>query len=130
MARTTIIFGLLLVVLGVGGYLDFGRSSLTALIPALFGLALLICAAIAIGKPSVRIHVIHVAVLIGLLGAIAGTHRAAVGIARLLDPDADAKPGAVIATALMGFFCAAYVILAIRSFLIARRQRRSRSPRS
>ena len=42
MAKTTIIFGVLLVLLGLGSYFGTGRTSLTALIPAGFGLILLI----------------------------------------------------------------------------------------
>ena len=40
MARTTIVFGIMLVVLGLVGYVGTGAASVTALIPAFFGAVL------------------------------------------------------------------------------------------
>ena len=42
MAKITITFGVLLILLGVIGYLAPGIHSLTALIPAVFGLVLVV----------------------------------------------------------------------------------------
>ncbi len=38
MAKVCIVFGIVLCLLGLGGYFGTGRESVTALIPALFGL--------------------------------------------------------------------------------------------
>ena len=42
MARLTILLGIALIILGLGGYFGTGRESATALIPVLFGLPLLV----------------------------------------------------------------------------------------
>src|SRR4029453_1849304 len=75
MTGTTRTFGLLLIALGVIGYLGTGRTSMTALIPAYFGAAFLVCSIIA-RQESARKHAMHAAVAIGLLGAIAALARA------------------------------------------------------
>ena len=67
MPSITIIFGLLLTLLGVSGYSLSGTSSVTALIPALFGLLLLVLGFLARSE-SDRKHAMHVAATVGLVG--------------------------------------------------------------
>jgi hypothetical protein len=94
-----------------------GYASPTALIPAVFGLILLILGLIGRGKESLRKHVMHAAVIIGLLGFIA----ALVGLFRKGMPASfGAGPISQIAMALV---CLIFVVLAVRSFIEARRSR-------
>ena len=60
MARVTVALAILLILLGLVGYFGTGRTSCTALIPAMFGLAFLILGVVAI-KDELRRHAIHVA---------------------------------------------------------------------
>src|SRR5262245_24065867 len=69
MASTTIVFGLLLTLLGLAGYFLTGTSSLTALIPAIFGVPLLLLGFVARSEHS-RKHAMHVAALLGTIGFI------------------------------------------------------------
>ena len=63
MPGTTRLFGLILIVLGITSYSLTGRTSLTAMIPAFFGAAFLVCAMVA-RKESMRKHAMHVAVAV------------------------------------------------------------------
>ncbi|MHC4093295.1 MAG: hypothetical protein ACYSVY_24000 [Planctomycetota bacterium] len=119
MAKITIGLGLVLIALGVGGYFGTGRASVTALIPAFFGLPLLLLGLAALKQP-LRKHAIHVAVVIGLLG-IAGTARGLMKLPALLTGGELARPGAVAVQAAMATVCFIYVLLCVRSFIKARR---------
>ena len=69
MASTTIVFGILLTLLGLVGYFLTGTSSLTALIPALFGLLLLVLGFLARSE-SMRKHAMHAAAAVALVGCV------------------------------------------------------------
>jgi hypothetical protein len=116
MANMAIGFGAVLMVLGIAGYLGTGMVSLTALIPAAFGLGLLILGVIA-RDPGRRKHAMHGAAMIGVLG-FAGTARA---LARLMTGDLGPRPNAVIAQAVMAILMLIFVVLCVRSFVNARR---------
>ena len=112
---------MLLIVLGVASYTLTGRTSITALIPAFFGAAFLVCAMVARNEAA-RKHAMHAAVLLGLIGAIAALVR---GVPGALDGNAG-KP-AVMAQLAMGILLLIYVALGVRSFIAARRARAARS---
>lgn len=120
MPGTTRIFGLILIVLGVASYTMTGRTSLTAMIPAFFGAALVICALVARNE-SARKHAMHAAVAIGLLGALAALGR---GIPAALGGDAT-RP-AVLSQLVMGVLLLIYVALGVQSFIAARKARLGR----
>src|SRR5690349_1148902 len=67
MAPIAILFGILLAGLGGGMYVYTDMVSMTALIPAYFGAALLVCGVIALND-KFRMHAMHLAALIGLVG--------------------------------------------------------------
>ena len=119
MAKTTTIFGILLILLGIGGYFGTGRTSLTALIPAAFGLILLILGLLA-RKETLRRHAMHAAAVLGLLGFL-GTASAIPKVFELLTGAPMEHSPAVPFKALMAVLCAAFVALCIRSFIEAKR---------
>ncbi len=150
MKTVTITTGIVLVAIGAVGYLlpsdassvsatpaaesatqlETGESagpatkrSLTALIPAAVGALLLICGLVAAAKPTAAKHAMHVAVLFGLLGAIAATGRGVPSLIKLASGDPEANSRAVLFLVLMAIACWTFVVLAIRSFIQARRQR-------
>lgn len=118
MPGTTRIFGMLLVVLGVASYSLTGRTSLTAMIPAFFGAAFLLCAMIARRGDAARRHAMHVAVAIGMVGLLASLARALPAALR-----GDGSRPAVMAQLAMGALLLVYVALGVRSFVEARRAR-------
>jgi hypothetical protein len=117
MTSTTRLFGLILIVLGVASYFLTGRTSVTALIPAIFGAVLLICSLIARNE-SARKHAMHAAVAVGLIGAIASAVRAVPAVMR-----GDASRPAVIAQLIMAVLLLIYVGLGVQSFIAARKAR-------
>ncbi len=120
MPSTTRLFGLLLIVIGIASYSLTGRTSVTALIPALIGAILVICALVA-RKESARKHAMHAAVAIGLIGALGALARA---VPAALAGDA-ARP-AVMVQLVTGVLLLIYVALGVQSFIAARRARTGR----
>ena len=119
MAKITIGLGLVLIVLGLGGYFGTGREHLTALIPVLFGGPLLALGLVAL-KESMRKLAMHVAVVIGLLGFL-GTIRGLMKLPVLLTSGELDRPAAVAVQAAMAMVCFVFVVLCVRSFIKARR---------
>lgn len=119
MAMITIGLGLLLIALGLGGYFGTGRESVTALIPAFFGLPMLLLGLAAL-KEQVRKTAIHIAVAIGLLG-FAGTVNGLMKLPVLLSGGELARPAAVAIQASMAIVCLLFVVLCVWSFTKARR---------
>ncbi len=119
MARITIGLGLVLIGLGLGGYFGAGRVSVTALIPAFFGLPLLLLGLAALNERRRKVAM-HIAVVIGLLG-FAGTVRGLLKLPVLLSGGQVARPTAVAVQSAMAVVCLVYVLLCVWSFIKARR---------
>lgn len=116
MPQFTIFIASVLIALGVGGYFGTGRTSVTALIPAFFGLPMLVAGLLAL-KPALRKHCMHVAAALALLG-FAGT--AGRGVPALLD--GEGTPGmAVYMQLAMAAVCLIFVGTCVKSFINARR---------
>ncbi|MCY2976402.1 MAG: hypothetical protein NTW52_17230 [Planctomycetota bacterium] len=122
MAKTTIIFGVLLigVTLGVIAY-NGGFQSITVLIPSFIGAIIAICGLLALDEKK-RKHAMHAAVLVGLLGGLACIGQ---GSAQLMKLGTDKAPSidklaSVWAT---GALCVLFVVLCVQSFIAARKQR-------
>lgn len=120
MPGTTRLFGIILIVLGIASYQLTGRTSLTAMIPAFFGVLFVICAMIA-RQEAARKHAMHAAVALGLIGAIAALARGVPGAmsGNLTRP-------AVISQLAMGILLLIYVALGVQSFIAARKARMAR----
>jgi fluoride ion exporter CrcB/FEX len=121
LATTTIGFGVVLVVLGVGGYFGTDRVSPTALIPAAFGLLLIIFGVLARDEKR-RKMAMHIAVTVGLLGFL-GTVSGLVDLPTLISGGTVARPAAVISKSIMAALMAVYVGMCVKSFIDARRRR-------
>jgi hypothetical protein len=122
MARLTIVFAALLILLGIVGFVATGSQHYTALIPAALGILLFVCAAVAEFRPPMRMHAMHAAMtlaLIGLLGTLNGIYH----VAQMLAGQPVALPAAAEAKATMCVLCAVYLALGIRSFIKVRRAR-------
>jgi hypothetical protein len=123
---TTIALGVALIVLGLGGYVLTGAASLTALIPAAFGVLITLAGVLA-RNDRMRMHAMHAAVLVALLGFL-GSVRGALAIGSVLDGTA-ARPAAVVSQTAMALLTLGYVVIAVRSFIQARRARRAAAGR-
>jgi hypothetical protein len=120
MTITGIYCGIVLILIGVAGYgygLSTGHASPTALIPAGFGLLIALFSAIGRAKESLRMHMMHVAVLIGLIGLIIPAYRVLSKIGSI------SLSAAVVTQVAMAVVCLIFVILCVQSFISARRDR-------
>lgn len=140
MPKWALIFGALLVAVGLVGYFgaassagaaagavatssaDSSASSAsakTALIPALVGMALVLCGTIGL-MPDARKHAMHVAAGVALLGFLAAAGRIGMTLGKLMQGDISRASYFLIAMALL---CGAYVFLSVQSFRTARKER-------
>jgi hypothetical protein len=119
MVRLTSSVAVLLVIVGVGGYVLTGAASPTALIPAGLGAVLLLLAAWG-RQEGARKHAMHGAMLIALVG-IAGTVRGLMQLPTLLAGGEVARPAAVYAQSLTALVLVVLLVSGIRSFVAARR---------
>ena len=120
MPRITVIFSLLYIALGLAGFFLTGAVHKTALIPAAIGVVLLVLGLLG-GNEKLRMHVMHAALLVGLL-AFLGTARGLFKLPAAIDGTA-ARPGAVYAQAATALLSLVYLGLGVRSFIAARRAR-------
>ena len=118
MASTTVAVGVALIILGLVGYFLTGAASLTALIPAAFGIVILLAGLIGRDERR-RKYAIHVAIVVALFGLL-GSLRGLLQIGDVFAGTA-ARPAAVVSQAVMAVLTLGYVILAVRSFIAARR---------
>lgn len=120
MPSITLALGVVLVILGLAGYFLTGGVSLTALIPAAFGLVLALAGLVARNE-RLRKHAMHAAVVVALLGFL-GSIRGLLQIGAVFAGTA-ARPAAVISQTIMAVLTLGYIVMAVRSFVNARRQR-------
>lgn len=123
MAKLTIVFGVLLIALGVAGFVATGSAHPTALIPAGFGLVLGVFGVLAnTPDPKKRMLWMHIAVTVALLGFL-GTIPAAIQAFRLSHGAEYPHPAAILEKAAMSLLCLIFVLFCVRSFINARVKR-------
>jgi hypothetical protein len=114
-ASVTIGLGVLLILLGVGGYFGSGRVSKTALIPAFFGVPIL-----ALGLAALRAdwhdYALYGAIALAALGFL-GSGRGLPALVHLLSGKKVKRPAATIAQSIMAFLCFAFVFWGVWSLL-------------
>lgn len=126
MGKITIVFGILLIALGIVGYVGTGSEHPTALIPAYFGAVLALLGAVAVAKPSLNMHVMHAAVLVGLLGFF-GSISGVIALLKMLGGTQPERPAAVYAKSVMCGLMLVYIVMCVRSFIAARKARKAGS---
>ena len=109
--------GIILVAMGALFYLfPEDEQSVTALIPSFIGLGLLIPGYLAYTNENMKMHAMHAAVLVSLMGTLGG----AMGLPDMIAGDFN-RP--TIARLLLLIFCGEYMIFSIMSFRAARIKR-------
>ncbi len=109
-----------MILVGIIGYaygLYGGGASLTALIPAAFGVILMVLGHAAQMAEGMRKHLMHVAVIVGLAGFIIPAVRL---VGKLSEMTLSAAVLSQLAMALLSLL---FVVLCVRSFIAARRER-------
>ena len=121
MSSMSVWVGVLLIALGVAGYVMTSMVSVTALIPALFGVVL--AGLGAWGRDAAkRKTAMHAAMGIAVLG-ILGSIRGLVALPGVLAGGPAARPAAVYSQAAMAIVLIVYLVMGVRSFIAARRSR-------
>jgi hypothetical protein len=122
MAKVTLVFAVLLAVLGLAGYLGTGSLHPTALIPTWIGLALGVFGFLAISPSESRRKLfMHINVTIALLGFLGGAVEAVRGYVHAQAAGLTPDPIAMASKVTLAGLLLIYVILCVRSFIAARR---------
>jgi hypothetical protein len=120
-AKLTIGFGAVLILLGAWGFIGTGDAHPTALIPAYFGLVIGWSGYLAMSPDASKRKLwMHVAVTAGLLGFLGASVMVVVENMKAHGGPL-VHPVAVEAQAAMAIVCLVFVVLCVRSFIAARR---------
>ena len=122
MAKVTIVFANLLIILGIVGFVMTGSQHPTALIPTFFGVVFEALGVLTLVRPQIRKHTMHAAAALALIGFF-GTIIGVIGLIKWAAGTEPAQPAAVISKSIMAVLCLIYVALCVRSFINARRER-------
>lgn len=122
MAKVTLVFAVLLALLGLAGYLGTGSQHPTALIPLWFGLVLGLCGFLAISPNEGRRKLfMHINVTIGLLGFIGAAVEAVRGYGQARAAGIEPDHIALASKLAMAGLLLIYVLMCVKSFIDARR---------
>jgi len=111
-----------MILLGVISYIATGAASATALIPAFFGIAFVGLGVLGSKKESMRKHAMHAALLLAILG-LGGSLGGLISVLGVLGGGELERPAAAYAQAVMALICIFFVVMGVRSFIEARKQR-------
>jgi hypothetical protein len=124
MPLTAVACGLLLVGVGIAGYtVSDEPNPVTALIPAAWGILLILPGVIALAAPGLRKHLMHAAAAVGLIGLLLAGGR----LGMVLAKGGGSTLGLASLTA-MAAVCGVFLVLCVKSFREARRNRTSSNP--
>lgn len=123
MIRVTQVTGIVLIVLGAVYFFLTGAAHPTALIPAYFGVVLLLCGVLAHTEDTKRRMLwMHIAVTVGLLGFLFPGIRGGMALANTaaLTP---VKQTAATEEIIMAVICLVFTALCVRNFVVNRAAR-------
>lgn len=121
MAKLAIAFGVIFILMGLYGYFGISSESITALIPTFFGIPMLIFGWLGLNEKYLK-HAMHGAAVLMLLG-FAGTVGGLFKFFKMLGGAELERPAAITVQAIMSILCLVFLILAIKSFIDARKNR-------
>lgn len=120
MPKLSINIGIILIILGMVFYIISGGASITALIPAFFGVAFGGLGMLAKRSESMRKHAMHAALLLALLG-LGGSFGGLIAIIGAIGGTMPDRPQAAISQAIMAVLCIIFLVTGIKSFIDARK---------
>ena len=120
MPKLAILFGLILDAMGVASFIATGATHFTALIPSIFGTIILLSGILALVRPDLRKHAMHVAAVFGLLGTLGGLGMGLPKLGAVMAGTAQ-RPVAVVMQISMGLIALVFLALCVKSFIDARR---------
>ncbi len=117
--RITIIYSVLLIIIGTGGYIVSNAASITALIPTFFGMILLFLGLVG-RREHLRKHTTRIAVALGLIGFVATVGSLGDLMAMISGEDVE-RQLAVVIKSIMAILSLLYVLICIKLFINAGR---------
>lgn len=120
MPKIALVVGVLLIIVGGWAYTASGPgASPTALIPAVLGLVLVVAGAVGLRGGSALRHAMHAGAAVALIGVLGSAYQL------IAKPSAGSEHADIASAAgwLNLALCGLFVILAVRSFVAARRAR-------
>ena len=118
MAKITQGTGVALILLGTVTLALVEHKSVTALIPTFIGI-LLFNAGLLATKEKLRMHAVHAALLVAIIGLL-GAGMNVAKLPQLFSGEAE-RPAAIIESTIMAVVLLAYIAVGVRSFINARR---------
>ena len=115
-----VLTAIVLIGIGLVGYLGTETKSVTALIPAFVGLPLLVASALSFNEKRLKMGM-HLAALIGLLGFLAPVGKMAGAAAK----GAFVWKTSTYCMTAMALTCLVFVLLCIKSFIDVRKARQA-----
>jgi uncharacterized membrane protein len=122
MANLSITYGVIFILMGLVSYFGISSESITALIPAFFGIPMLILGWLGLNEKYLK-HTMHAAAVLMLLGFF-GTVGGLIKFLKMLAGAETARPAAVTVQSIMAVMCLVFLILAVKSFVDARRNKK------
>jgi MotA/TolQ/ExbB proton channel family len=119
MAKLSIAYGVIFILMGLISYLGISSESITALIPAFFGIPMLGLGWLGLNEKWLK-HAMHVAAVLMLLGFF-GTISGLIKFFKMLGGVQPERLAAVIVQAIMALMCILFLVFAIKSFIGVRR---------
>jgi uncharacterized membrane protein len=121
MSKLSIAYGIIFILMGLISYFGISSESVTALIPALGGVPLLFLGWAALNEKYLK-HSMHAAAILMLLG-FAGTVGGLIKFFRMLGGAEFERSSAITVQAIIAILCLVFLILAVKSFVDARRKK-------
>ncbi len=123
MPKLATVLGIILILLGLIAYFGLSAESVTALIPTFFGIPFLILGLLG-QKENLRKHTMHAAAALAVIGFL-GTVRGLFQFISILGGTQVERSDAVTVQAIMSVLCLLFVILAVKSFIDARKAQKA-----
>ncbi|HAB51941.1 MAG: hypothetical protein A2315_04685 [Ignavibacteria bacterium RIFOXYB2_FULL_35_12] len=122
MAKLSIAYGVIFILMGLISYFGISSESITALIPAFFGIPMLILGWLGMNEKYLK-HTMHGAAVLMLLGFL-GTISGLIKFFKMLSGVQQERPSAVTVQSIMALMCLIFLIFAVKSFIDARKNKK------
>jgi hypothetical protein len=123
MAKLSVTYGVIFILMGLISYFGISSESITALIPSFFGIPMLVLGWLGLNEKYLK-HTMHAAAVLMLLGFF-GTIDGLIKFLKMLGGVQPERPAAVNVQAIMAILCLVFLVLAIKSFIDARRNKKN-----